>query len=142
MFELDLECEMCGNTVKANQFTMRKERVTFEDKSHLVLTYFVCCECDNKIVVEINNDETQEISCKQKEMLRKAIAKRAKAKNSISLRECLKKNELKRLKKLDEELIYKRKVLVSQYQGLMYYDSTGEKKKLEVRNVIHNEMKL
>lgn len=117
--EVDRICEKCGKVNMLSATTLKHADVYTEEKQYLRLTYYVCVECKERIVVQVDDMKTREIFGKLKRLTIKCAAKNVKH-ETISPKDIRKKDRyVKQLRSM-------RAVLERENAGKKLYEDGGK----------------
>ena len=120
MIETARVCEHCGKINTITHLSIQKEWCTCEQTEEKAKLIYQRCEgCKEPMILQVDDSETIEISRKEKELMLKAIRKRAK-KQTVSPK------EMRKREKLDKELRKKREVLNEHFEGKTFLQDDGK----------------
>jgi predicted RNA-binding Zn-ribbon protein involved in translation (DUF1610 family) len=119
-------CDGCGEVVQINANDINeKDVVVVEDKANLKLTLFVCPECGEIHVVQIDDGNTLVLLNNCRKEIRKGFKKKMNNK----------KNNGSKFNRYNSDLTEMREQLNILYNGKHYYDK-NEIKEIKFRDVI------
>lgn len=120
MIETERVCEKCGRINTVNHISVKKEWCTCEQTGEKVKLIYQRCEgCKEPMILQVDDNDTIAISRKEKELMLKAIRKRAK-KQTVSPK------EMRKREKMDKELRKKREALNEHFEGKTFLQDDGK----------------
>lgn len=120
MIETERVCEHCGKINTITHLSVQKEWCTCEQTEEKAKLIYQRCEgCKEPMILQVDDSETIEISRKEKELMLKAIKKRAK-KQTVSPK------DMRKREKLDKELKRKREDLKEHFEGKTFLQDDGK----------------
>lgn len=108
-------CDSCGKGIIVNQNNLKRTDAYDENGNYYILMYVVCSDCNNSIVVQIDDVRTRAIFNDLRDLTLKAIQKRIK-------HETVSPKANKRSEKLTKKLKAMRKELEKKCNGKEMYD--------------------
>lgn len=106
------KCTACDSTVELRAEDIMTEN-TMNGDQKLVLTFHNCPACKDKVLVQVDTEETLAMLEEVQTLTTKKLFRMSKGLQ-------MPKKQLERLVKLDKQLDYKRKELTSDYLGPLY----------------------
>lgn len=138
MLKAESVCQKCGKLNTVTNPIVRKEKLYDERGIELTVLYYICPECKERNVLQVDNAATERLLSECRGILLEAIEKRKNGQTASPKRQ-------RKYDKLSKRLKKERERLKESYKGKILYDADGKEaiKNLTVEEgsgIIENKM--